>query len=74
MPPESVPMLYTEDNRPGPYLTNLRNPVIAAEYVDYCQRNSIPVWSAPTDEQRHRFDLMMIGRYGPEGFSAKKDR
>ena len=56
-------MIWPEHDKPGPYRTNLRHPVIRKHYDDWRRRKGIPVWSVPTDEQRHEFDLLMIARY-----------
>ena len=69
------PMIWPEHDKPGPYRTNLRHPVIRQHYGDWCRRKGIPVWSVPTDEQRHEFDLLMIVKYYPiQKGGNEKDR
>lgn len=61
--PEPMPGPWAEDPR-NPYLTNLRHPLIHAEYLRYKQERGFPLAYPISDGQRLAFDLRMVKRYG----------
>lgn len=64
-PPDPPPGLWAENPR-NPYLTDLRHPIIRAEYIRYKAERGFPPSFPLSDGQRITFDLSMVEKYGEQ--------